>query len=119
MSRNAPGLILAYKAQSYIPPRAIVRYGSDGAAAVADAPTDFLLGVSTDIETQVGENVDVVRSGVTPVMYGGPIGAGEPITVGPGGVAMPTTAGTPIIGYAEVSGAAGDIGSVFILRGKK
>lgn len=118
MSRNVPGLILAYKAETYIGPYCVVRYGSDGAAGLAESANDALLGVSTDIEAQIGETVDVVRTGVTPVLYGGVVVKGDPLTADAGGVAIKATAGQQIIGYAEVSGVADDIGSLIVQRGK-
>lgn len=118
MSRNVPGLTLAYKATAAIAARTIVKYGAaDGSAVPAAAAADALLGVSTDIPSAVGETVDVVRSGVTPVLYGGPVARGDALTANAAGAAVKAAAGNQVIGYAEVSGVAGDIGSLHVQRG--
>jgi len=118
MSRNIPGLTLAYTAAGEIPARTLVKHGAnDGEAAVAGSASDALLGVSADLATSAGRHVDVIRSGVTPVLYGATIVRGAALTANASGAAIPAKANDQIIGYAEVSGAAGDIGSIFVQRG--
>ena len=118
MSRNVPGLTLAYKATAAVAARIIVKYGAaDGEALTAAAAADALLGVSTDIPAALGETFDVVRGGVTPVLYGGVVTRGDALTTNAAGAAVKAAAGNQVIGYAEVSGVAGDIGSLFIQRG--
>jgi len=118
MSRNVPGLTLAYKATAAIAARTIVKHGAaDGSAVAAAAATDALLGVSADIDAAGGESVDVIRSGVTPVRYGGAVARGDALTANASGAAVKAVAGNQVIGYAEVSGVAGDIGSLLIQRG--
>jgi len=84
---------------------------------VASAATDALLGVSADIATSAGRHVDVIRSGLAPVIYGATIARGAALTANASGAAIPAKANDQIIGYAEVSGAAGEIGSIFVQRG--
>jgi len=118
MSVNIPGLTLAYTAAGEIPARTLVKCGTnDGEAAVATSASDALLGVSADLKTTQGRHVDVIRSGITPVMYGATITRGAPLTASTSGAAIPASAGEQVIGYAEVSGAAGDIGSIYVQRG--
>jgi len=118
MSRNVPGLILAYTAAGEIPARVVVKYGAnDGEAAVAASASDALLGVSADLARSAGQPVDVIRSGVTPVIYGATITRGAALTANTNGYAIPAKANDQIIGYAEMSGAAGDIGSIYVQRG--
>jgi hypothetical protein len=121
MSRSNPTLILAYTAAAAIAARTIVKFGAnDGVAAQATAVTDASIGVSTDISAAQGETVDVQRSGVVPVVYGAEVTRGMPLTAGAGGKAIPAVnVGSEgdvirIIGIAEVSGAANDVGSVLI-----
>jgi hypothetical protein len=119
MSRNVPGWILAYLAAGAIGARLLVKHGAaDGAALQGAAGTDALIGVSTDIPASTGETVDVVRSGVTPVVYGGNVTRGDPLTSDASGRAIAAVPGVGatlrIIGFAEVSGVLGDIGSVLI-----
>jgi len=118
MSRNNPGLTLAYTASTDIPARVLVKYGAnDGEAALATTKKDAFLGVSSDVAYATGQHVDVIRSGVTPVIYGAAITRGAALTANADGAAIPAAAGDQIAGYAEISGAAGDIGSIFLQRG--
>lgn len=121
MSRNVPGLTLNYVAAGAIAARRIVKHGAaDGAALQATASTEAFLGVSTDIPAGSGERVDVYREGVVPVQYGGNVTRGDPLTSDADGkavVAAPTAAAlAQVIGYAEISGVANDIGSVHLSR---
>jgi len=118
MSRNIPALTLAYTASGDIPARLIVKHGAnDGEAAVATAATDALLGISTDVATAAGRHADVIRSGIAPVTYGDNVTRGAALTANALGLAVPATSGDQIIGYAEISGSAGDIGSIYLQRG--
>jgi len=113
MSRNVPGLILTYTAVGEIPARVVVKHGAnDGEAAVAASASDALLGVSSELARANGQHVDVIRSGVTPVLYGAAIARGAALTANSSGAAIPAKANDQIIGYAEISGSAGDIGSI-------
>jgi len=118
MSRNTPGLTLAYAAAGDIPARVLVKYGgNDGEAALATSASDALLGVSSELARTSGQHVDVIRSGVTPVLYGATVARGAALTANSSGAAIPAKANDQIIGYAEISGAAGDIGSIYVQRG--
>jgi len=118
MSRNIPGLILAYTAAGDIPARVLVKHGSrDGEAAIATSASDAFLGVSSELARSAGQHVDVNRSGVTPVIYGAAITRGAALTANASGAAIPAKAGDQIAGFAEISGSAGDIGSIFLQRG--
>jgi len=118
MSRNIPSLILTYFASGDIPARTLVKHGAnDGEAALATASGDAFLGVSSDLARSAGQHVDVIRSGVTPVLYGAAITRGAAVTANASGAAIPAKANDQIIGYAEVSGVAGDLGSIYVQRG--
>lgn len=98
--------------------RLLINGASNGLAAQAAGATALLIGVSTDIPTDDGKPVDVIRGGLAPVEYGGTVALGAALTADAQGravaVAVPPAANSYIIGYAEVAGAAGDIGSVNI-----
>jgi len=118
MSRNIPALTLAYTASGEIPARVLVKHGAnDGEAAVAATASDALLGVSTDVTTASGRHIDVIREGIAPVIYGATITRGAALTANANGYAIPAEAGDQIAGYAEISGSAGDIGSIHLQRG--
>jgi hypothetical protein len=122
MSKSIPGLITSHNAGGAIAKRRIVKFGATDLLVVAAAlAADFLMGVTTDIAAAADERVDVVRTGITPVEYGGAVTRGAPLTSDAQGRAVTAApaagANVRIIGYAEVSGAAGDIGSVLISPG--
>jgi len=118
MSRNIPGLTLAYTAAGEIPARVLVKHGpNDGEAAIAASASDAFLGVSSELARSAGQHVDVIRSGLAPVMYGAAITRGAALTANANGYAIAAKAGDQIAGFAEVSGAAGDVGSIFVQRG--
>lgn len=116
---NIPGLITGKRAEGAIAARRLMIHGSeDGLAAQAAASTALLIGVSTDIAASDGKPVDAIRSGLALVEYGGTVTRGAPLTADAEGravaVSLPVAATTYVIGYAEVSGVLGDIGSVHI-----
>ncbi|REM14738.1 DUF2190 domain-containing protein, partial [Mycobacterium tuberculosis] len=65
-----------------------------------------------------GDRIDGVRLGIAEVEYGGAVAAGDPLTSDASGraiVAAPAAgANARLVGFAEVAGVLGDIGSVFI-----
>ena len=116
---NIPGLTTAFRAGGAITKRRILTDGTaDGVAIQATGATARLLGVSTDIDTDSGATVDAIRTGLAPVEYGGTVARGNPLTADASGRAiaatLPIAANTYIVGFAEVSGVLGDIGSVQI-----
>lgn len=94
----------------------IVKFGAnDGELDLATAATDKLIGVTTDIAADQDQRCDAVRSGLAPVIYGGNVTRGDLLTADANGKAIATTTtGNRVIGVAEVSGVANDIGAVFI-----
>ena len=129
-SSNAQGAIGAYL---------IVKFGTlDGSSLQAAASTDTMYGVSTDIGADEGERCDVIKLGDAEVQYGGTVTRGDPLTSDANGCAITATRHTHaenagatyvqnattgtaalqrIVGYANVSGVAGDIGSVAVAPG--
>lgn len=109
-----------YTAEGAIPAYRIVKFGAaDGGVLLAAAGTDKLVGVNDRIAfTVAGDRGDVVRLGIAEVEYGGNVAAGDPLTSDAQGravVAAPAAgANVRVIGFAEVAGVLGDIGSLFI-----
>ena len=91
---------------------------NDGEVAQASAATDALMGVTDGVAPAAGERVDIVKSGLADVTYGGNVAKGDPLTSNADGKAIKATvAGSRLIGYAEVAGVSGDIGLVHIALG--
>ena len=112
-----------YTADAAIAAYRIAKFGAaDGAVAIAAAATDLLIGVTGRVTATVaGERVDVSRSGIREVEYGGAVTRGATLTSDASGraiVAAPAAgANVRTIGVAEVSGVLGDIGSLLIVPG--
>lgn len=105
-----------------ISPYRIVKPGAaDGEYLQAAAATDFLLGVCEAVGPASGERVDVVKSGIADVEFGGTVTRGGPVTSDASGkaVAAAPAAGSNvrIIGFAEVSAVAGDIAQILVAPG--
>ena len=78
---NTPELITAYVTEGKIEGYRIIAFGEDkNGAKQATEVTDKLIGISTRVPKDPGEHVDVVRSGLYPVMYGADIKRGDPLT---------------------------------------
>lgn len=111
-----------YVAEAAINPYRIVKFGTaDGNVVQAAAAADALMGVCESVGPAIGERVDVVKSGIADVEFGGTVTRGAPLTsdsVGRAVAAAPGAgANVRIIGFAEVSAVVGDIGPVLIAPG--
>ncbi len=121
---NEFGLIRNHTSAAAILPRRIIAFGAtDGAVQQGGASSDPLIGISGPRgAAAAGERIDVYRDGIRDVEYGGGITQGDPITSDADGkaVAAAPAAGVAarIVGFAEVSGVSGDIGSVSIHLGQ-
>lgn len=116
---NIPGLITTKRAAAAIAARRILIHAATAnQVQQAAGGSALLVGVSTDIASDSGEPVDVIRSGLAPVLYGGTVTQGAPLTADSQGravaVTLPVAEDTYILGFAEVAGVSGDIGSIFI-----
>lgn len=118
--------IKTYIAGGAITRRRIVRHGTaDGTALLGNGVATTPLGVSTEIDVVSGEPVDVIREGLADVEYGGTVTRGDPLTSDATGRAVTAAPATGVnnrcIGWAEVSGVVGDIGTTsvapFIMQG--
>jgi hypothetical protein len=113
-------LIKAYKAGAQISPNTIVKWDAvDFQVLPAAAVTDKLIGVAVpNVTAPSGQRVDVVKAGIAQVVLGGTVTRGDPITssaTGQGITAAPAAGvNNRIVGYAEMSGVAGDIIPVLI-----
>lgn len=110
------GIITAHKAEAAIAPYRLVVIGAaDGGAKQAADDDAAIIGVSSRVAAAKGGTVEVHRSGIVEVEYGGAVTRGKVLTANADGKAIATTTdGAHCIGIAEVSGVAGDIGSVLI-----
>ncbi|RLM23658.1 DUF2190 domain-containing protein [Brenneria alni] len=116
---NIPGLITARQSSTtVIARRLIINGASDGLAGQATDGSALIIGVSTDVDAAPGDTFDVIRSGLAPVTYGGDVALGDRLTADADGKAVTAAAGDYFIGYAEVTGAADEIGSVWIAPGQ-
>jgi hypothetical protein len=117
-----PDLIKNYTAGGTIPAYTIVKWdSSDGSVVAASAAADYLMGVTMGMATVSTDRVDVIKSGIADVLYGGTITRGAPVTADSNGkavVAAPSAgSNVRIIGFAEVSAASGDIAPININPG--
>ena len=63
-----------------------------------------------------GDAVDVIKSGIADVIYGGTVTRGDYLTSNATGFAVVAVAGDNVIGTAELSGVSGDLGAVHIQK---
>ncbi len=124
-----------YIADVAIPASTLVKFSADGHVVPASAVTDSIIGVSDDIDAAIGDRVDVIRFGIAPVVFGGVVTQGDLLTTDANGHAVTvarhthtentaaaytqnaTTSAAPVvrvIGVAEESGVAGDVGSTTV-----
>lgn len=118
------GLIKSLEATTAITKRRLVKLGAaDGAGVPAVDGAAYIAGVSDELDTAVGERCSVLMVGcIADVEYGGAVTRGDPLTADAQGRAVAAApaggANAFIVGYAEVSGVLGDVGSVFVNPGR-
>lgn len=100
-------LLKGFRAAGAIQPRRIVS-ASAGAAITAQEDHDAIIGVS-DNGAALGGVVSVVMVGITEVVAGHQILAGDHITSMAGGQATPATNNKTVVGIALEDGAIGDL----------
>ncbi|WP_016949771.1 DUF2190 family protein [Anabaena sp. PCC 7108] len=106
-----------WTSEAAINPYRICKYGAaDGGLLTASSANDKFVGISNNLGASASsQRTDVVRLGVAEVEYGGTIAAGDFLTSDTNGKAITTTVTTNrVIGVADISGVAGDIGLCFI-----
>lgn len=95
----------------------IAKHGADDDhAIVATAATDGLLGIFQETASAAEAEMSIMLSGISPVVYGGVVTRGDPLTSNATGQAIVATVGQNIIGYATISGVANDIGYCEIMK---
>lgn len=119
---NNPGLIKCYVAGTAVAKYRIVKPGStDDHVVQATAAADALMGVSGFVGGDAGGRVDIIKTGITDVEYGGSVTRGDWLTSDANGKAVTAApdvgVNANVIGRAEVSGISGDIGAVLIAPG--
>lgn len=120
MGRTTGLLQKGYTATTAIPAFTIMKFGAaDGTVVPATGATAYLVGVQAQLDCAVGDRASAtMNSNIEDVLYGGNVTRGDPLTSdGQGRAIKATTTGQFIVGYAEVSGVAGDIGSAIIAPG--
>ncbi len=110
-----PTLNKNYTAEAAVKKHRIVQFGSaDGQVIYADSATAKSIGVSMELDADAGDRVDVTRTGMPEVEYGGTIAAGDLLTSDAEGRAVVAAPGAGanarVIGIAEHAGVLGDIG---------
>lgn len=109
-------LVKNYIAGAAITPRRIVRFDTaDGVVVQAAAATDLSIGVCAEVGPASGERCDIIRYGLADTEFGGTVARGAMVTADAAGKAVAASAGNRVIGIAEVSAVAGDIGPVHIM----
>lgn len=114
-----PTLTKAYSPGAAVLPYRICKFSADGTVVQAAAATDKSIGVSTALTAaSTDTRVDVYRTGIAEVTYGGTVAVGDLLTSDADGkavVAAPSAGvNNRIIGIAEVAGVSGDVGSMLI-----
>lgn len=117
-----PGCSKNYVSDAAIPKRRIVIYGAaDGSVNLASAATQLFAGVSELGCSAAADRLDIIKSGIAHIEYGGTVTRGQALTSDATGRAVAAApaagANNQIIGFAEISGVVGDIGEVWISRG--
>lgn len=116
--KQITGLITAFVAAGAVSQYRLMAFGEEAnTAKQATATTDKLIGVSTRLNQTAGEHIDIVRSGIAPVMYGEALKRGDWVTADVQGRAVKATDKQACIGIAEQDGDADDLGAIFITHG--
>jgi hypothetical protein len=120
MGQTTGFLTKSLTATTAIPARTIVKFGaSDGTGVPAVDGAAFMPGISSDIDTAVGQRATYFGNGnIAEVIYGGTVARGDELTSDASGRAIKAAPGAGInmfcVGFAEVSGVVGDIGTAFV-----
>lgn len=124
MGQTTGLLTKSLEATTLVPARRLVTMGAaDGTGIPATGSAAFIYGVSSELDTAIGERISIHSVGnIADVVYGGAVTRGDPLTADAQGRAIAATpaagANAFIVGFAEVSGVLGDIGSVIVTPGR-
>ena len=101
-----------------VAPRRIVKYDdADGKVVQSSAAADAHVGISGRAAAASGGRVEIARVGIADIEYGGAVARGALLTADGDGKAVTASGGNRVVGIAEVSGVAGDIGQVLLAPG--
>lgn len=120
MGRTTGLLQKGYTATVAIAAHTLMKFGAaDGTVVPATDGSAFLVGVQSQLDCDVGDRASACMVGnIEDVRFGGNVTRGDPLTADAQGRAIKAApaAGANVycIGFAEVSGVAGDIGTVII-----
>jgi len=120
MGQTTGFLTKSLQATTAIPARRFVAYGAaDGTGVPASGTAAFIAGISSDLDTDVGQRASVFMNGnIAEVTYGATVARGDPLTSDAQGRAIKATAAGQFVGgFAEISGVVGDIGSCVVSPG--
>lgn len=117
-----PHPALPYAAGAAIAARRLLKFSADGIVIQATAATDDLIGVSDSLgATAQGDRCDTYVGGVVEIDVGGNIGRGKPVTSDANGKAVQAApaagVNNRIIGFAQATYVAGDIGEFLVAPG--
>lgn len=108
-----PGFIKTYDAGAAIGAYTIVKFSADFIVVPAAAATDNLVGVTTEVQSNTGDRVDVVHTEAPYVQLGGTVTAGQWLTSDANGHAVAAApasgAVANVIGMARFGGVSGDV----------
>lgn len=113
-------LIKTFKAPTAVAGYLVVTFGTNqGEVELANAKTDPVIGVTTQIGTQTNGCCDVIMAGITEVKAGAAVSRGAALTVDSSGRVIAATEATDrIIGLAMQDAAeANDIISILVAQG--
>lgn len=119
-----PTFIKSYEASADIAGYRFVSFSDTAASskvAQAAANTAPIIGVSDALPAKIGQQCDIHLAGLAPVMLGGTVTAGAPLTADADGKAIAAVAAASttvrIAGFAHQPGVAGDIIDVWLAPG--
>lgn len=120
---NIPGLTTAHVAGAAIAARRMVTRDTQPetepeSVVTATNGKSLIIGVTTAINSDEGDHVDVIRGQLALVIFGGTVKAGQPLTSDAEGRAVHAAAGDWYLGFAECDGEENDVGSVWIAPGQ-
>lgn len=107
-------VIKSARAEAAVAGNRIVKYGTaDAQVLQSAAATDLHVGVSTNLDTDAGDQVDIVKTGPAEVRLGASVTRGQKLTSDASGraIAAAPAAGSnvQIVGIADASGVVDDI----------
>lgn len=111
-------LVKSFNAGAAVRGRRLVAIGAADFAVTEASASAIMVGVSTEYDTALADQVDVVLAGIAEVVLGGTVARGARVTADANGqgVAAAPAAGVNanVVGFALASGVVGDIVPVLI-----